>query len=324
MHGVCPKEYSMTFKQYINEMLKYTYLTVKCCTCGNAQIKKIKEIFLMCSFCNEIFCNNNKCILNDKCSKNNSRFIKINELKKMCMKHIHYPNNYYNKFCYDDNVNLCDNCLGDLSHKEHKREDLIEMNPFELKEEEDILKKAIKYLHSKIDDIYKNRINSNETIKRNKAEKIKENYIIEIDKLNTETEDELNKCNKKYEDIINRINMEFYNDINKATKEIKNEYNNKNINLNDILKDKNNNENDGDLIKIYNENELNNKYEIIENFILNEEKYILEEKNKIKNLKEHYKSTINKINKEKNANVSEIKNKNKKNLKNVKKKKMNL
>ena len=321
--GVCSKEYSMTFKQYINEMINYIYLTLKCCICGNAQIKKIKEIFSLCSFCNEIFCNNNKCILNDKCSKNNNRFVKINELKKMCMKHINYPNNYYNKFCYDDNANLCDNCLGDLSHKEHKREDLIEMHPFESKEEEDILKKTIKYLENKIDDIYKNRINGNETIKRNKVEEINENYINEIDKLNTEKETEINKCNKKYEDIVNRINMEFYNDINKTAKEIKNEYNNKNINinLNDILKDKDNNENEGDIIKVYNENELNNKYEIIENFILNEEKYILEKKNKIQNLKEHYKSTINKINKEKNANISELKKKNKEKLKECEEKK---
>ena len=98
--GVCSKEYSMTFKQYINEMINYAYLTVKCCICGNAQIKNIKEIFSLCSFCKKIFCNNDKCILNDKCSKNNSRSIKINELKKMCMKHINYPNNYSSGYLY--------------------------------------------------------------------------------------------------------------------------------------------------------------------------------------------------------------------------------
>ena len=63
-------------------MINNTYLSIKCCICNNSKMKKFQDIFWLCSLCNKNFCDNSKCLSNHKCSKDNYKFIKINELKK--------------------------------------------------------------------------------------------------------------------------------------------------------------------------------------------------------------------------------------------------
>ena len=79
----CPSNFITTFKKFINEMINNTYLCERCSICNNTQLKKLPEILSLCTFCYQIFCNNDICKSKHICSKNNIKLIKIKTKKNM-------------------------------------------------------------------------------------------------------------------------------------------------------------------------------------------------------------------------------------------------
>ena len=170
-----------------------------------------------------------------------------------------HPENYYNRFCYFDEINLCDSCLSEKQHINHIKENIIEINPIENKEEENIIQEIINYLKGKIENISIEKIKNLDKVREEKEEKINSIFIEKIHSLNIEREKEINTINKNYQKEIDNKNKIYYNEINNITNQIKEDYTKIISNLNDINRD----------IKInYNENDINKKYESINNFFL--------------------------------------------------------
>ena len=268
--GKCQSFPPISIIKYLNEMIRNTYLYDNCCICGSIQLYK-EKIFYFCTLCKKIFCEEDSCQSEHKCERiNNFKFLKINEIKRICLEH---PDNYFNRFCYDDEINLCETCLSEKQHINHNKENIIEINPIENMEEENIIQEIINYLKGKIEKISNEKIKILDKEREEEEEKINMIYIEKIHSLSTEKEKERNIVIKKYQNEIDNKNKEYYNEINNITNQIKEDYKKIISYLNNINMDNN-------IINI-NENDINNKYELINNFFNDEQNYI---KKKIKKL----------------------------------------
>ena len=104
------------------------------------------------------------------------KMIKFNNKKvndEIC--DIHKKFNKYVSYCFDCNLHLCKECLKTLNHINHRKNNIIEIQP--IKEELDIIKEVIKDYKLKKDILKEERINKkNELNKRliNEKEKATE------------------------------------------------------------------------------------------------------------------------------------------------------
>ena len=104
----CPKhgEKTFTIKEYLENMVKNTFLYIKCSSCKK-QPNEINnnECFKFCFNCKINLCN--KCIYNHE---KNHIFIEADKTKIKCTIH---PNNINKSYCIDCNTHLCEKCLLD-------------------------------------------------------------------------------------------------------------------------------------------------------------------------------------------------------------------
>ena len=125
---------TMKTNEYIQKMIKNTYLYDKCSLCHNQQSIKNKPIFKYCINCKEIICEQCK---ENHINKNKNKqhfFINNNEKRKKCL--IHTENNDFVVYCFDCQKNLCRKCLNTRKHLDHNKnplDELILISFFELK-----------------------------------------------------------------------------------------------------------------------------------------------------------------------------------------------
>ena len=140
-HGVI----NITISDYINSMLKNTYLFDKCSICHICQNNK-NEIFDYCTKCKKILCNN--CVYNhDKDETKKHLLIKNNEKSIYCDIH---PKRENVEYCLDCKTHLCHECLKSRVHVMHRKNNLLEIKPSE---------KEINLIKEYIDDLKKEKEN---------------------------------------------------------------------------------------------------------------------------------------------------------------------
>ena len=74
-------------------------------------------------------------------------------------------NNKYVSYCFDCNLHLCKECLITLNHINHRKNNIIEIQP--IKEELDIIKEVIKDYKLKRDILKEEKINKENELKSN-------------------------------------------------------------------------------------------------------------------------------------------------------------
>ena len=196
----------------INEYLKINsnnyYLFNKCLICNNTQ-KEIKynEMFKYCTTCQNIFCS--KCANNHSLQNNSHIMIYNREKNVKCLKH---PNQLNIGYCLKCKRGICNSCLKNREHLNHKKNILKEITP-EVEE--------LNYLTNKIDE-YKN--------KNHKIEKEKKNLLLQlkekIKEIKKSMNDDFQKENQKLKNELN-YNLEqnkkkYMNDINIIKKQYEN------------------------------------------------------------------------------------------------------
>ena len=120
----CPEhgEKTITIKEYLENMLKNTFLYIKCSICKKQKNEiNNNESFKYCFNCKINICH--KCIYNHE---KNHIFIETNKTNIKCLKH---PNNLNKSFCIDCNSHLCEDCLKQRKHMMHKKINIIEIQP---------------------------------------------------------------------------------------------------------------------------------------------------------------------------------------------------
>jgi len=256
---------SVILHEYLNKMIVNTYLYKSCYVCGSINIDNIylnensPNIFSFCFSCKKIFCNNNYCSFLHKLKCQNKKSILINTIKDICLNHSINSNDKlpFTWYCVNDNKNLCDTCYS----KEDKSHNLIykmEKVPIEInniKEEEKFFLKIIEYLNEK----HKKVINDKKMDLINKLNEKKEKLNLELkeskDKLNNQRNNKLSLNQKEYNENINKNKEKYYNII---TEQIKH-YSNKLRTIANKLYEEN-------LINNNNDNDMDNKHNIIHNF----------------------------------------------------------
>ena len=174
----------MVKKQKINQE-DYDYNTVLLNTIEKENI--INEYFTICPECSssiEILSfkeENNTNFIEFRCIKKDKKFTmpieeylkqvkkqnekSINDLKDKCQIHL---NCNYVGYCEDCKCHLCNECLKTRIHINHKKNNIIEINP--TKKELNIIKEVIKYYKIKLINI------KNEKRKKNKRNRRQINY----------------------------------------------------------------------------------------------------------------------------------------------------
>ena len=245
---------TMLIREYIKNMVKYTYLYDECSNCHIRQnsFKNIK-IFKYCTSCKIIVCN--ECLRNHLKNKNIEHFlINNNEKKIKCLIH---PKNNFITYCFDCKKHLCEECLLTRKHIIHRKALISEC----------LLSKEERSIHNKIIDLLKN--------KKNNLEKQNENKIKELFNLYNE-ENKTIETNFNDLKILNEQNLKKELDLNehklisdldelkrKYDEDVKSKKDENKKNVKEInekyrkLKEQNE--------KIYKENLINNEYKYNEN-----------------------------------------------------------
>ena len=293
--GKCEKIISLPLKDYLNKMIRNTYLSKKCCVCGNIQMDDKNNIFKKCILCNKIFCNDNLCLLLHKCEI--GKLIQITEYKYICLEHSDNNNKYKIKYyCKDHNKHLCENCMKEGIHNYDNIESIILYQPIEInniKEEDIIFNNIILYLKNKQKEISNNKKNKLRAEQKIKEEKIINEYNEPIKNYNKSERSEKNINEENYKKNIKNTKEEFYK---KITEQIKNYYDTMSMKLYDI--NNNNQIDDGNF-------NVDNKYAFAQNFFAENNKIEIENKNIIDSLKKNYDEKI------KNFEITYINEKNK-------------
>ena len=114
-------------------------------------------------------------------NKENNHGKKIMSLKEYCEKMIRFNNknvngdicdihkkynNKYVSYCFDCNIHLCKECLKTRNHINHRKNNIIEIQP--IQEELDIIKEVIKDYKLKKEILKEERINKKNELKINK------------------------------------------------------------------------------------------------------------------------------------------------------------
>ena len=182
---------------------------------------------------------------------------KIDELKDKC--HIENHNlNKYVSYCLDCKCHLCDECLKTREHINHRKSNMIEIQP---REEE------IKLIKEVIND-YRNEKKNLEKIKKEQTEEIDKS----LEKAKKEEEDNYKKQAKESEDEkvkdLQNIENKYLSDL----EDIKKEYDEK--------------------VKLRKNKYLEDKEKLITEYKLKDEKFISEKNLNIKKIEENYKKAI--------------------------------
>ena len=262
--GACGMK-SIALHEYLNKMILNTYLYTSCYVCGSLNIDNIDlnenspNIFSFCFSCKKIFCNNNYCSFLHKLKCQNKSSILTNTMKDICLKHSIISNDKlpFTWFCVKDNKNLCDTCYKeeDKSHKIIYKMEKVPIEINNIKEEEKILLKIIEYLNEK----HKKVINDKKSDLINKLKEKKEKLNLELkeskDKLNSQRNYKLSLNKNEYNENINKNKEKYYNIM---TEQIK-QYSDKLRTIANKLYEDN-------LINNNNDNDMDNKHNIINNF----------------------------------------------------------
>ena len=238
--------------------------------------EEIIDNFTICPHCSSsiklLKINEQNNIIEFKCLKENKDYIKsikeyleeiekkkdinIDELKDRCK--IHNNNNYVS-YCYDCKCHLCNECLKERTHINHKKTHMIEIQLID--KEKEVIEKVINNYKNEIEKLINKKKNKTEgleiSLKRKKEEENK-NLKDEENKNKKEEENELKLNWNKYIEDIEEIKKEY----EKKIKERKNKYEEEN-------------------------NKIYNKYKLIK------EKINIKYNLKIKKLEERYNNKIN-------------------------------
>ena len=205
-HGVI----NLEIRDYINDMLKNTYLYDKCSKCNTCQKDKSYIIFNYCTICKKVLC--------DKCSSNHTKedkkghlIIKNNEKSIYCSIH---PKKENKEFCLDCKTHLCNECLKSRVHIMHRKNNLLEMKPSDkevnlIKEYIDELKKEKENLEKERDIKLLNLKNKENEEKNN----IKNLYLEYIDFSKQKLKDEIYSQKTYLKSELKRIKNEYMNKI---------------------------------------------------------------------------------------------------------------
>ena len=313
----CNSKKSLDIKDYLNNMIKNTYLNKICYACGKVQKDK-NNYFSFCTKCNRIFCNDKLCILihEERC---HSLTVSLLEIKNVCLDHCkYYDNNYYfTDYCKKDNKQLCTYCIKEGNHN-HLDCIPISISIFSpliinnIQEEKIVFDILFKTLKKRLSIATDNRIKKVKSEINAKKNNIINDYNNQIKNCNEEEDKKIEEVKNQYDTEIIKIKKEYYN---KMTEQINNLCDTMNVILNNIKKkneiidDKYNiNDKYNDVNNYFKDN---NEYEKVINQIKNEydkKINILDEnKNKeINKIKIDYNSLINKINNNKNSKISEL------------------
>ena len=140
------------------------------------------------------------------------KFKKKNINNDKCELHSSSKDNKYVNFCFDCNLNLCNECLSTGKHINHNKINIIEIKPNQEKLNEK--KKSIEDYNVRIDNI-----------KKEKEKKVKELENLLENRKNIEKEKNKNKFNAnkiKKEEELQQNKNQFLNDIKKIKKEFEN------------------------------------------------------------------------------------------------------
>ena len=253
---------TMTIKNYLNDMIKKTYLFNECYNCKKKQNQINHEIFNFCSNCKLVICNN--CI---KDHDNQHFIIKHNKAKTKCISH---PNMNNVSYCLDCNYHLCNACLKHRKHMRHRKVSIEEIEP--TYEEINSLLKII--------NDYKDKKSSSQLEKNNRLIEIGNQYNIDKEKENDEYTKILLNTKKELENEL----IDNENNYNNKIFELKKKYEKELLEKKEEL-DKNNKK-INDKYKKNDENNKNNYDYKINNL---EQKY----KDKVKEIENIYKDKIN-------------------------------
>ena len=210
----------------------------------------IKEYLTICPECSSSIeicsINEQNNIIEFRCIKNNKNYImtikeylekikdykekNINDLKDTCQ--IHNNNNYVS-YCFECNCHLCGECLKERIHINHRKSNIIEINP--IKEEINIIKEVIKDYEIRLENIKNEKVIKTKEIedKLNNEKKNEKNKLENIIKINKKKEEEeLENNNNKYIKDIEEIKRRYENEIRKR----RNEYIEEKKNINNKYK----------------------------------------------------------------------------------------
>ena len=159
----------------------------------------------------------------------NNKLKNIKEFKDQCEIH---ENNYFKSYCFNCKNHLCNECLRNGTHINHKKNNIIEIKPIDkelkiieevisdykiklskLKEEKKVKERELKVelkneknkennlLKKEIRLLYlKNKIESEQNVKK---------YLSEIKEIKKKYEEEIKKVKIKYDDYGNKINNKY-------------------------------------------------------------------------------------------------------------------
>ena len=237
-------EKTISIVEYLDLMIKNTYLYSKCSLCQKKQNEfKDIQIFSYCITCDAIICS--ECItkhlkLNEKNHPNlNTEYIiKNNEKSVKCLLH---PKKKNLAFCLECNIHICKECKKSKKHIDHRKNDILEISLTDetkimLNDIINIYKDRIKQL-AKEKEIKETELLNEKKINKSEKKKQKKNKIKEIQKkLKKELEENakllnynLYKLKIKYENEVKLCKKKFKicnENINKKYERIGNYYNN--------------------------------------------------------------------------------------------------
>ena len=182
---------------------------------------------------------------------------KIDELKDRCHKDNHNLNKYVS-YCLDCKCHLCDECLKTREHINHRKSNMIEIQP---REEE------LKLINEVIND-YKNEKKKLENIKNKQIEEIKKSFAKEKKKIEDNCEEKCNTNKDEKEEKLKINKNKYLSDI----EDIKKEYEKQ--------------------LKLRKNKYLEDNEKIINEYKLKDEKFLSEKNLKIKQLEDNCKSKI--------------------------------
>ena len=207
-------ESQISINDYINDTLKHNFYFSVCNICKKNIQKENNNIFKYCYNCNKIICI--ECtLIHDKSHK----LINLNDYNNKCVEHF---NQKYTSFCYNCDKNICNECKKTKIHKDHKKNDFIEIEPTknDIEQINNFSSKFRKSFNSlKISG--KKEIEELENNKKNLLQIIQLIFNKQYNKNLKEAENNFNYNLEVYERKKNILDVKYKEDLNKLNEEFK-------------------------------------------------------------------------------------------------------
>ena len=181
----------ISMNNFINDTLKHNFYFSVCNICNKNIQKENSNIFKYCYECNKIICG--ECALIHEKSHN---LINNNDYNNKCKDHF---NQKYTSFCFNCNRNICNECKKTRIHKEHKKNDFIEIEPTK-DDIEQINNFCLKF---------KNNLDSLNISGKKEIEELIENKNNILKIIRNKSENQLKEYKKYAEDNLNK-NIEIF------------------------------------------------------------------------------------------------------------------